>query len=136
MKFFNILLFRVFGSQDTKMPCATVEISRRASTLSQDVLFYESKGKVKPSKHLCMGLSMKSLTGSRRIIEILNRLGHSVCYHTTEEIETELASNTSEKDRLTDVAKHEKRLIFRKMSQRLHCIKLNQTFSKNCPDEP
>ena len=47
-----------------------------------------------------MGLGMKSLTGSRRVIEILNRLGHSICYHTAETTETELASNISKKDKL------------------------------------
>ena len=33
---------------------------------------------------------MKSLTVSRKVIEILNKLGHCVSYHTVEEIETEM----------------------------------------------
>ena len=35
-------------------------------------------------------LAMKKLTSSRRIIEILNRLGYSVSYSTVGELETEL----------------------------------------------
>ena len=33
---------------------------------------------------------MKSLTVSRKVIEILNKLGHCVSHHTVEEIETEM----------------------------------------------
>ncbi len=46
---------------------------------------------MKPAKHLKLGLSIKTLTGSRRNVEILNRLGHGPSYTTIEEIETELA---------------------------------------------
>ena len=35
---------------------------------------------------------MKSLTGSRRVVEILNHMGHAVSYHTVESMETEIAS--------------------------------------------
>ena len=44
---------------------------------------------------------MKSLTGSRKVIEILNRLGHCVSYNLVEEIETELTYTANEKDILT-----------------------------------
>ena len=44
---------------------------------------------------------MKSLTGSRKVIEILNRLGHCVSYNLVEEIETELTYAANEKDILT-----------------------------------
>ena len=97
IKFFETLLS---SKQEANSHNDAEETSRRASSLSQDALFCVSKGKIKPSKHLCMGLGMKSLTGSRKVIEILNRLGHSICYHTAETIETELASNVSEKDKL------------------------------------
>jgi hypothetical protein len=48
-----------------------------------------------------MGLAMKSMTGSRKINELLNHLGHSIGYHVTEEFETELATDISEKGELT-----------------------------------
>ena len=44
---------------------------------------------------------MKSLTGSRKVIEILNRLGHCVSYNLVEEIETGLTYAANEKDILT-----------------------------------
>ena len=36
-----------------------------------------------------LGIALKSLTGSQKVVEIMNRLGHCISYHTIEEIETE-----------------------------------------------
>ena len=45
---------------------------------------------------------MKSLlTGSRRVIEILNRLRHIASYHTTKELETGLTFQETESDNCT-----------------------------------
>ena len=53
---------------------------------------------MKPSKHVLIGLGLKSLTGSRKIIEILNRFGHCLSYHTIESIETDLAMTVSDRN--------------------------------------
>ena len=42
------------------------------------------RGIVKPSKHACLGLGLKSIVGSRKVIETLNRFDHSICYHTVD----------------------------------------------------
>jgi hypothetical protein len=42
-----------------------------------------------------MGLGVKSLTGSRKVINILYRMGHSISYPTIEELETQLATEIS-----------------------------------------
>ncbi|GFY61459.1 hypothetical protein TNIN_340721 [Trichonephila inaurata madagascariensis] len=44
---------------------------------------------VKPSKHITLGMTVKSLTSSRKMINIINRLGHCCNYNTLEELETE-----------------------------------------------
>ena len=49
-----------------------------------------------PSKHVKLGVALKSLTGSRNFVEILNRYGHCANYHAVEEIETELTFNATE----------------------------------------
>ena len=49
---------------------------------------------------MCLGVAIKSLTGSRRVIDILNRLGHSVCYQLVVEYETELANAIQDKGQL------------------------------------
>ena len=43
-----------------------------------------------PKKHIQLGLVTKSLTGSKKLLNVLNRYGHSISYTATEEIETEL----------------------------------------------
>ena len=47
-------------------------------------------------KHL--GMVMQSLAGSRKVIEILNRLGHCVSFNLVEEIETEFTYAANKKD--------------------------------------
>lgn len=49
---------------------------QRIKSISEDIVFSAKSGK-KTSKQLISGLAMKSLTGFRRFIEILNRLGHT-----------------------------------------------------------
>ena len=68
--------------------------------MAQNVLYCATKGRVKPSKHPCLGLEMKSLTGSRKVVEILNRFGHSVSYNVAEGIEIEVASSISDKEQM------------------------------------
>ena len=63
---------------------------RRIKSISQDVVFSTTWGIKKPSKHLQLGLAIKSLTGSQKVVEILNRMGHCFSYSTVEELETEL----------------------------------------------
>jgi hypothetical protein len=64
-------------------------------------MFVTSRGGIKPSKHVCLGLGLKSLTGSRRVIEILNRFGHCVNYHAVESLETDLATVIKERNQTT-----------------------------------
>lgn len=45
-----------------------------------------TSGQTKQSKHLMLGIT--SLTGSREVIKVLNKLGNCVSYHVVEEIET------------------------------------------------
>jgi hypothetical protein len=73
------------------------KVSRLVSSVCADVMFATSRGRIKPGKHLTMGLGMKSITGTRKVLEILNRFGHSISYHVTEEIETSLATEIADK---------------------------------------
>ena len=58
--------------------------------MAADTVFLVTNGRKKPSKHLKLGLAVKSMTGSKKLIGMLNRYGHCVSYTTTEEFETEL----------------------------------------------
>ena len=65
------------------------------------MLYALTDGNVKPSKQLKLGLVMKKLTSRRKVVEILNRYGHSASYHTIEEIENELTLNSTTQMQLT-----------------------------------
>lgn len=69
-------------------------------SLAHDSIYAVTNARMKPSKHLQLGLAVKSLTGSRKLIEILKRFGHSINYHLVEELETELTFNASDISRL------------------------------------
>ena len=60
-----------------------------------------TSGQTKPKKNLMLGMTMKSLTGSRKVIEILNKLGHCVSYHTVEEIVTEMTFEANKEGAFT-----------------------------------
>ena len=63
---------------------------RRIRSLSQDAVFAATSGRKIPKEHIQFGLNLKSMTGSRRVIEMANRLDHCASYHTISEIETEM----------------------------------------------
>ena len=79
----------LIGGPDTRRSNSPPKL-RRIKSISEDLVFAVTSGKKKPSKHLTLGLAIKSMSGSRKIVEILNRLGHCASYHTVEELETEL----------------------------------------------
>lgn len=62
---------------------------RLSNSFSEDLIYAVSNGKIKPSKHITLGMTLKSLTISKKIINIINRLGHCCSYTVLEELETE-----------------------------------------------
>lgn len=53
---------------------------RRVLASASDALFNCSKGRVRPWKHQALGLGIGTLTGSKSVLNILNRFGHCVSY--------------------------------------------------------
>lgn len=94
VKFFRILY------SGTAKP-TTEKVERRVSSSAQDAIFIASNGRLKPKKHILMGLGLKSITGSRKVLEILNHWGHSIGYHTSEELETDCALSLMERPGVT-----------------------------------
>lgn len=101
MKFLNfylslcVILFRV-RILDAKIQDDYVKIK----SLCQDIIYIITKGHIKPAKHLMLGLAMKSLTSSRKVLTILNKYGHSVGYTVAEELETEMTYTAYENNKL------------------------------------
>lgn len=72
----------------------------KIKSVCSDLIYIVSKGRVKPSKHLTLGLAMKSITSSRKVLSILNRYGHTIGYNLAEEIETEMTYATQKDESL------------------------------------
>ena len=73
----------------------------RTKSISEDVVFTVTGGLKKPQNHLMLGIALKSLTGSRKVAEIMNRLGHCIGCNTKEEIEREALLKSTKKNLLT-----------------------------------
>lgn len=63
--------------------------SRKVKSIAQDVIYAVNNGKIKTSKHITLGMTLKSITSSRKVIDIINKYGHCCSYSTIEELETE-----------------------------------------------
>lgn len=44
---------------------------------------------IKTAKHICLGIALKSLTSSRKVVDIMNHYEHCISYNAIEELETE-----------------------------------------------
>ena len=87
--------FRILSTGSEKEEYSESRKERYARTAASDAIFVTTNGMIKPAKQICLGMGMKTLTGSRKVIDVLNRFNHSINYHTIEEFETCLAENVS-----------------------------------------
>lgn len=71
-----------------------IRTNRISNSLPEDTIFNVTNGRVKTKRHLTLGLSLKSLTSSRKVVEIINRYGHCSSDHVAEDIETEMTSTS------------------------------------------
>ena len=77
------------------------KLERLAKCSCDYVVFNVTRGRIKPGKHICMGIALNSLTESRRVIKIMNRFGYSIGYRTVEALETQMASEICERQLTT-----------------------------------
>ena len=87
----------LFGGPN--MEAHSESVRRRATCAGEDALFIVRNGRVMPRKHILLSMLIKSLTGSREILTVLNKFGYGISYSKEEELETELASAIIEKDK-------------------------------------
>jgi len=66
-------------------------VDRKVNAMSSDAVYNASNGSVRPWKHTVIGLGLGTLTGSKLILRILNRLGYSLSYDEVKSLETEFA---------------------------------------------
>ena len=67
--------------------------------MGSDAVYNVTRGTVKPWKHTALGLGLASLTGSKFVNQILNRLGHCISYSEAKSLETEFAYSVAGDER-------------------------------------
>lgn len=79
---------------------ANITKERKIKSICNSIIFSMTNGCIRPYTCLHLGLVTKSLTGSRKMLDILNRLGFCISYTVAEGIETELAYGCSVEKRI------------------------------------
>ena len=72
---------------------------RLVNSTSADVVYACSGGKLLPGKHISLGVALKSMTGNKSVVNLINRFGHCISnekvYRTDIGMESSLTSNNS-----------------------------------------
>ena len=72
---------------------------RLVNSTSADVVYACSGGKLLPGKHISLGVALKSVTGNKSVVNLINRFGHCISnekvYRTDIGMESSLTSNNS-----------------------------------------
>ena len=72
-------------------------------SIANDIVYAASNGRKVPGKQRHLGIVMKSITGSRKVIDILNRFGQCISYSAVEGLETELAFSVADSTQATPI---------------------------------
>ncbi|CAH3175616.1 unnamed protein product [Porites evermanni] len=70
-----------------------IEDERQILSIAQDIIHCNSKGRVKLPKHTSLAICVHHLTTSKRLIELLNRMGHCVSYDEMRAVNTSIAED-------------------------------------------
>lgn len=93
-----MLFFRTLLCGLRKPNANNDSVDRKAMAMSSDAAYNVSRGAVRPWKQTVLGLGIGTLTGSKLILRILNRMGYSLSYDEVKALETEFAYTTDETD--------------------------------------
>lgn len=102
VKLFNFLAWstgncKEFVSTDNFVP-VTEESKRKLLSLAQDLIHVSSRGRKITPKHCALGMTLRHVTGSSKVIGLLNGLGHSMSHSFVLEHDTALAKKSLNSD--------------------------------------
>ena len=83
---------------------------KKIFSLAQDVIYFASQGRKLMSKHLALGMTLRHLTGSSKLQQLINSFGHCVSHSATLEHDTALATKQLQRD--SDVPSGFRRGVF------------------------
>ena len=83
--------------------CQTEKVSRLVESYFADFIHGVSKGACITKKHFLLALGLHNLTGQKKVTQITHRLGHSISYGKTCEIELAQAQKAQELAKLSSM---------------------------------
>ena len=94
----SLMLFYKFllQSQSTVHKKSPEYVERLVRSFASDIIGAVSQGKTITEKQFLLALGLHNITGQRKVMEIVNRLGHSLTYNTTCEAETSFAAKAQQ----------------------------------------
>ena len=69
-------------------------MEKRILSLCQDIIYTTQKSRVKTPKHIGLSMSIKHLTGSKQLVNMLHSQGHCLSYDDLCRVESAIASDT------------------------------------------
>ncbi|XP_071810813.1 uncharacterized protein [Apostichopus japonicus] len=97
---YNFLAW-VMGSSNDPEEERLVTVSesddQRIVSIAQDIIYHASSGRKQMPKHLALGMTVRHMTGSAKLIGILNGFGHAVSHSAVLEHDTAIAEEQTKK---------------------------------------
>ena len=94
VELFNVIAW-IIGATDEPTLASYVDIPEdvflKVISVCQDIVYLASKGRKQTPKSLCLGLTVRHLTGSSNVLSLLNRLGHCASWKAVVSLDTSLA---------------------------------------------
>lgn len=78
---------------DQLCPCGKTEDERRIISISQDIIHCAPYARVKLPKQIGLAMAVRHLTGSKQLVGLLNRMGHSSSYDEQQAVDPSLATD-------------------------------------------
>ncbi|XP_049332864.1 uncharacterized protein LOC111197609 isoform X2 [Astyanax mexicanus] len=94
LELYNLISWIVGAAEEPTLACYVDipdDMNLKMISICQDILYLASKGRRQTPKSLCLGLTVRHLTGSSHIVSLLNRLGHCASWDTVVSLDTSLA---------------------------------------------
>ena len=93
---YNLLAWVLCGDSDDKAvsadrPTLSDQKHKHVMSIAQDHLHCVSGGRLKTPKHVVLPLTVRQLTRSSQVVEILNHFGHSRSSSLIQEVDTTIA---------------------------------------------
>ena len=79
------------GKTNCPSQCSNTSNEHQILSICQDIIHCSTNGRVKTPKHAGLAITVHHLTSSRRLVTLLNKMGHCSSYDETQAIDTSAA---------------------------------------------